>query len=94
MLLKLAASPAPPRSLLTRRGWITERWPRQLGQVTIAEQVRRALALAARPQQGVEQPGDRTSREEREARAEPYSKRDDRYGPIWQIVHGTTSPLR
>jgi hypothetical protein len=37
-----------PRSLLTRRGWITERWPRQWGRVTIAElpRVRRSLALA------------------------------------------------
>ena len=54
---------------------------------------RPALSFRARPQCAVEQPGDRASREEREHGAEPNGNRDDRYGPIWQTVHGAMSPV-
>jgi hypothetical protein len=49
--------------------------------------------LRARPQRGVEQPGDPARGKDREPRAEPNGNRDDRYGPIWKMVHGAMSPI-
>ena len=54
----------------------------------------RARRLRARSQYAVDQPGDPASVEDREPRAEPNDNRDDRYGPLWQTVHGAMSPRR
>jgi hypothetical protein len=35
-----------------------------------------------------QKPTNRASQLKREARAEPNGNRDDRFGPIWQMVHG------
>ena len=40
----------------------------------------------------MEQPGDRTSRENREPRTDPDGGRNDPQGPARQIVHGVMSP--
>jgi hypothetical protein len=49
-------------------------------------------SLRALQQRATQKATKGASHQKREARAEPNSNRDDRYGPLRQIVHGAMSP--
>src|SRR5260370_708542 len=84
------------RTMVTRESgfpWRMER--RSVPRRWLTSQPRRYLGFGARPQQAVENAGDRSNGEDCEPRNDTNNRnRDDRYGPRRQTVHGAFVPRR